>query len=499
MDEPIIIEFKTVGADEVGRDMAPLVSSLDSLNQSIQQAAKSFAAMKQATSTGASGMNHAASAARAATGPFQQLADAQDRLNKAMTGGNSTAVKDAMVNLKRRQAAALRADNLLNPKPVDPIQDMIRTARVFIGPTGNMVFNPLVNRMMGSGGPQAARAIQQMLGNAWGAAGAGSAAPASMTPAIGGAVAGGASSSAAAASVSGLAIPAAAAAVALVGLVIAAKMAQDRFAGLGKTMQISGATFGQAARADQLTSYLGMGNVNQVARGFSDAIAQPGFANAVSRGLGINPNNSPWTGDLNDANKLIKAIEAIGDPSKMSDRMARAFARSTGLEDALQLRFASPEVRKLILEQQKKDSSFESIQAATNNQLMLNKAMKDFNTQLAELGIQVLPGITWMLAGLVENMRRSKEGWDNIMNPNVDRRTGLFAPPPQKGQSIDDTVRAQIENTRAQRENTAALSQLTNGVYGAGSGGRNLPIGAIWDAFNANGTGRAIEIGAFSL
>ncbi len=482
MDDPIIIEFKTVGVDEVGRDMAPLVSSLDGLNKSIQDAAKAFAAMKAASNAGAGGVRQAASAAKAATGPFQQLADAQGRLNKAMTGGNSTAIKDAMVNLKRRQAAAHRADNLLNPKPIDPLQDMIRTARVFIGPTGNLVFNPLVNRMMGAGGPQAARAIQQMLGNAWGAS-RGAGAAGSTPPMLGaGAVAAGGE---AAAGASALALPAAGAAAALIGLALVTKMARDRFLALGKTMAISGATFGQAARADRMTAVLGLGNVDQVARGFSDAIAQPGFANAIARGIGINPSNSLWTGDLNDVRKLTKALEAITDPSRMDDRTARAFARATGLEDALVARGASPEVRALLLAQKERDSGKMATQSAIDNSIMMNIAMKEFQTNLAELGIVVLPLVTIAMRGLLNVM--------NVMFPN--NYTGAFGGPPK------DQTKAQ--NLDAIKENTRALnglnSTLSNGVYGVGSGGRTLPIGAIWDAFNSAGTGRAIEIGAFSL
>jgi hypothetical protein len=173
-----------------------------------------------------------------------------------------------------------------------------------------------------------------------------------------------------------------------------------------------------------------------------------------------------WGGDLNDVGKLVRAVEALTDPSRMSDADARRFARAGGLEDFLNLRLASPDVRKQALDRQANLMDPDQVRMAVDAQIQLNLAMARFTELATVVGASVLPMVNAALEWLL----------------NAPSISGPSSAAGGAQKAHEEAVR---QNTQAIKQNTAVNAQLSNGTYGIGSRGRELPLGAMYNVWEA--------------
>lgn len=516
--EPIKIEFTELGLDPVIQEIIKLANEMREAHKAALQLGADFRTGAKSVQTYAKQLDAATSSAVKFAKASAQAASASARIGSgtsaqsygsASSRGSSprTSLKPPRAYVGPAQKSAM-ADaawqaNMYNPdpnirhdyfyrkvqanrayqrsfrslKPKDPFQDMLATSRVAIGPNGQLQLMPLLNRMVAAGMNPSVGGILNLAQSTKGAGGVVSAAGAGGAGGVGGI-----------GNLAGVGV----AAAGIAALAAAAMIAKTRLLDYANTMASTGATGTEAARGMRMGAGLGIDFAGR-ATAFQGAIGSPGAGMAFARRYGINPfANAYGAGDQDYGGKFIKFLNVILDPKKVSDREAMIAARATGTSDLLYARHASKSVRKDLLASQERAYRPEEIQRAADAQIKMNLAMHDFQSQIAELGMVVLPYVTTLIKGINDLLHPDKiKGQEHV----TDWGYGKYGNKPDKedpGKVID----------RAANKMAAAVdkfSGVVDGMYGGSQRARGaVPGGWGPQAFDAQMRGQGINLGAFT-
>jgi hypothetical protein len=451
------------GANDAFRGVDRLIDGMKSLESHVKALTQAFRGSKSSTASAADDIDKTARAARSAVGPMERLARAKAQLASAEASGNPNTVFDAKHALLRAQKGVQRADALMNPSGPAGIADLIATSRLAIGPNGKMQLMPLVNRMMASGllGRGSLGGILSFAGGS-----------------AGGAALGGMS---AAAGPVGLAV----AAIAFLG--VAAKTAAETITEFSKAQFAAGGTGSQTAQLVRMSAALGIDAPGR-ARQFGERIWTDGIAKGMASRLGIDVRGGPF-GNLNDAQKYLRAVEALSDPTRTTDSQAMRMARSFGMDDELLLRRASPGMRSQALGAMGREFSPDEQMKAADAQIAMNLAMADFKIALTDIGTDVLPTLTEGLQGLSWGLRNI----GLILNPGS-WGAQLGAKLVGKGSEQAKTAAAMDSHTQAMAAHTQALNRHT-GIVGGRAGVR----GAVPRAWKYQIADQGLRDGAIGM
>lgn len=224
---------------------------------------------------------------------------------------------------------------------------------------------------------------------------------------------------------------------------------------------------------------LGTDNAYGKSRSLSDAIASNPYARSAAYRAGINPNNSLYGGDLDDPKKALQWLNRYGDPSKTSNGEAMRADRASGgvfTDEIARLRAASPDVRRMALNDQAAQMSPEKLRAAADAQLKWNHLVGEFSD---------------LVVGAVDSI---SSAWKWIEDHLPGFHMGNMIGPPGAGSG-----KAADKEKMANDKFSDAVDRFTktvDGVYGGGSRTRKgLPSGWGADQFQRATYQRAAPLG----
>jgi hypothetical protein len=255
-------------------------------------------------------------------------------------------------------------------------------------------------------------------------------------------------------------------------------------------MITSGGTAQETAALQGYGKIAGVSDMAGLSRQFADRISNDGSAAAFANGAGIHDNGGAFS-QMDKAKNLELAIDHIIS-SSVSDAEAARFARVEGLEQFLQMRDLTDDMKNNFKESTKMAASIVTPEATHNAaayNMELNRMGTEWDTLVTRMQAHFLPVITSLIT-LAANALHEL----NIALAWMERMWMRLMGVPDKPKTEEDAARK--DHAAAMREHSAALK---NGIYGGGESARGA-IPSAWGGMNSkNWSGMASALGAMSL
>lgn len=455
----ISIPITVPGAVQLLSVLDRMDSSVSNLSASIRKLNGLNNQLGSSGNNGAAGIRKVGQSASQAVGPLQRLAAAQNALASANASGDPSRIFDAQYRVHLAQRSYARAKNAMSPPSFgNLLSQAIFSTRIGFGGGGHggLQISPLVGRM------------GQLIGRGMMSGG--------------GAAAGGAGVAGAAGLV---------AVGVIVAFVAALSKARDAVNRFSQTAASAFGTPGQTTTLMRLSDALGI-DAGSAASSFGSRIGNGGLDASLARRLGINPRNSFFSGNTNDAQKYLKALEQIANMS--DDGMAARYAKQLGLPEAMRLREASPDVRKRFLSQQNELANPAHRRAVADFNLELANLKQSF--EKAVVALAPFLKVISMIAGVVASVVTWVIDLYNKIPAWLKGLTGIGDLFSRSGSKKNDAL---DKNTQAIMDNTAAMNNFRQIFSQGPRAGSAIPSAWGYETLRRAQLGELANLGAFSL